>query len=325
MIRRREFIAGLGGAAAWPLAARAQQPVRLRRIGMMLGAGDDANQFTAFASALAQAGWVEGRTVTIERRFGAGDDARIRADVAELIARSPDLIVCLGSRNTAIVKEQTRTIPVVFVSVADPVASGFVASYARPGGNITGFTSTEFSFVTKWVSLLKDIAPGLRNVMLLYDPTNPAAEPSLRTLEAGAPTLRVTVSPAPAADFGEIERHIESFARQPNAGMIVAPGAATIPNAEKIAALAVRHRLPAMGSSRYFTSGGGLASYGPLLNDNVRRAAQYVDRILRGEKPADLPVQAPTRFEFVLNLKAAKAIGLDVSPQVQLLADEVIE
>src|SRR6202162_6572668 len=188
-MRRRAFLAGLGGAAAWPLAARGQQGQRVRRIGMMTPADDDA--FAAFVSALAQAGWVEGRTVTIERRFGAGDDARIRADVAELIARSPDLIVCLGSRNTAIVKEQTRTIPVVFVSVADPVASGFVASYAHPGGNITGFTSTEFSFLTKWVSLLKDIAPGLRNVMLLYDPANPIWEPNLRTLEAGAPRLGV--------------------------------------------------------------------------------------------------------------------------------------
>jgi putative ABC transport system substrate-binding protein len=186
---RREFIAGLAGVTAtWPLVARAQRPVRLRRVGMMLGAGDDAfraTQFAAFASALAQAGWVEGRNVTIERRDGPGDDARVRADAADLIARSSDVIVCNGSQTTAILKEQTRTIAVVFVNVGDPVVSGFVASYAHPGGNITGFTSTEFSFAGKWVSLLKDIAPGLRNVMLLYDPTNPVWEPNLRTLEAG--------------------------------------------------------------------------------------------------------------------------------------------
>jgi putative tryptophan/tyrosine transport system substrate-binding protein len=286
-----------------------------------------ADQVAAFTSALAQAGWVEGRNVTIEPRFGVGDDSRIRAEADDLIAKSPDLIVCQGSQITAILKQQTRTIPipVVFVNVGDPVASGFVASFAHPGGNITGFTSTEVSFAGKWLSLLNDITPGLRNVMLLYDPRNRTWEGNLRTLQAGAPTLGVSVWPAPAVDFGEIECHVESFAPQPNAGMIVLPGAAMIVDAEKIAALAVSHRLPAIYALRRFVSSGGLASYGTIPNDNARRAAQYVDRILRGEKAGDLPIQAPTKLEFVLNLKAAKAIGLTVSTQVQLLADEVIE
>jgi putative ABC transport system substrate-binding protein len=205
------------------------------------------------------------------------------------------------------------------------VATGFVASFAHPGGNLTGFTSMEYSFASKWLSLLKDITPALRNVMMLYDPANPASEPDLQTLEAGAPTLGVQVWPAPATDFGDIERHIESFAPQPNAGMIVVPGAATIQRAEKIASLAVRYRLPAMYPGRFFAIRGGLAAYGTIPNDNMRRAAQYVDRILRGENPSDLPVQAPTKFEFVINLKTAKALGLTIPETLLATADEVIQ
>jgi len=330
-MRRREFIAGIG-AAAWPVVSRAQQSERVRRIGMLVdaqGSGDAdqfyADRFAALASALARAGWVEGRNVTIDRRFGLSDDSRIRAEVTDLVAKSPDVIVCSGSQITAILKQQTRTIPVVFVNVGDPVATGFVASFAHPGGNLTGFSSMEFSFASKWLSLLKDIARGLRNVMLLYDPTNPAGELDLRTLEAVAPTLGVQVWPAPATDFGGIERHIESFARQPNAGMIVVPGAAIFQSAEKIVALAMRHRLPAMYAGRFFASRGGLAAYGTVPYDNIQRAAEYVDRILRGEKPSDLPVQAPSKFEFVINLKTAKALGLAIPETLLATADEVIQ
>jgi putative ABC transport system substrate-binding protein len=291
-----------------------------------IGAADqlDTDQFDAdrlFASALAQAGWVEGRNVTIDVRFSRGNDSRIRAEAADLIAKSPDVIVVSGSQNTTILKQQTHNIPIVFVNVGDPVAMGFVASFARPGGNLTGFTSTEFSFASNWLSLLRDMTPGLHNVMMLYDPANPAAESALRTLEAQAPTLGVQVWPAPAADVGSIERHIESFAPQPNAGMIILAGAAIFQSAEKITALAARHRLPAMYPSLYFASKGGIESHGPIPNDNLRRAAQYVDRILRGEKPSDLPVQAPTKFEFVINLKTAKALGITIPDT----ADEVIQ
>jgi putative ABC transport system substrate-binding protein len=333
-MRRRDFIAGLGSAAAWPVAARAQQGDRMRRIGMLVdgpgGSSGDADQFfadqfAAFASALAQAGWVEGRNLTIDRRFGLSRDSRIRAEVGDLVAKSPDVIVCQGSLITAILKQQTRTIPVVFINVGDPVATGFVASFAHPGGNLTGFTSTEFSIASKWLNLLKDITPGLRNVMMLYDPANPASEPNLQTLEAGAPTLGVQVWPAPSTDFGGIERHIESFVPKPNAGMIVTPGAATVQNAEKIVSLAMRHRLPAMYAGRFWASKGGLASYGTIPNDNIRRAAQYVDRILRGEKPSDLPVQAPTKLELVINLKTARALGLTIPETLLAIADEVIQ
>ena len=331
-MRRRDFIAGLGSAAAWPVVVRGQQ-THLHRVGMMfssIGAAEqlDADQFDAdrlFASALAQAGWVEGRNVTIDVRFSRGNDSRIRAEVADLIAKSPDVIVVSGSQITTILKQQTHNIPIVFVNVGDPVAMGFVGSFARPGGNLTGFTSTEFSFASKWLSLLKDITPGLHNVMMLYDPFNPAAESTLRTLEAQAPTLGVQVWPAPATDVGSIERHIESFAPQPNAGLIILAGAAIFQSAEKITALAAHHRLPAMYPSRYFASKGGIASYGPIPNDNLRRAAQYVDRILRGEKPSDLPVQAPTKFEFVVNLKTAKALGLTIPETLLATADEVIQ
>jgi putative ABC transport system substrate-binding protein len=332
-MRRREFIAGIG-AAAWPVVARAQKPERVRRIGMLVdsqgGSSGDADQFyagrfAAFASALAQSGWVEGRNVTIDRRFDLGNDSRMRAEVADLVAQSPDVIVCQGSRITAILRQQTRTIPVVFVNVGDPVATGFVASFAHPSGNLTGFTSMEFSFASKWLNLLKEITPGLRNVMMLYDPANPASEPDLQTLEAGAPTLGVQVWPAPATDLGEIERHLESFAPQPNAGMIVLPGAVFSLNVEKITTLAMRHHLPAMYAGRFFASRGGLASYGVFPDDNFRSAAQYVDRILRGDKPSDLPVQAPTKFEFVINLKTAKALGLAIPETLLATADEVIQ
>jgi putative ABC transport system substrate-binding protein len=331
-MKRREFIAGIGSAAMlpeWPGAARAQQGGRMRRIGILTTRSSDdpsfQSSYAVFAEALAHAGWVEGRNISIERLFGAADAERITAYGAELVARSPDVIVCNGTQITAILKRQTSSIPVVFVNVADPVAGGFVASFAHPGGNITGFTSEEFSFSGKWLNLLKDLAPGVRTVMVLYNPGNSNWEGYLRTLERAAPTAGISIRAAPAADIGEMERHIESFARHEGVGMIVVPNGQTLLNREAIAALAVRHRLPAVYPYKSFATSGGLASYGSDDGDLYRRAAQYVDRILRGANPADLPVQAPTKFEFVLNLKTAKAMGLTVPTSVQLLADELIE
>jgi putative ABC transport system substrate-binding protein len=326
-MRRREFIAGLGSAAMWPVVGQAQQPAR--RIGIPsapVGAAVEA----AFLAALARSGWVQGRNLALDRygvvtTDGGGDIGRIRAEVAGIVAKSPDLILSVGTLITSMLKQQTSRIPVVFTSVSDPVVSGLVASFAHPGGNLTGFTGEEPSLAGKWVSLLKDIAPRVSNLMVLYDSGNPNWRGYLQTLEAAASPLGVSIRAAPAASVGEIERQIESFAGEPSAGMIVVPTGQTINNREMIAALAVRHRLPAMYARKYFATSGGLASYGSDDTDEWRRAADYVDRILRGEKPGDLPVQAPTKFEFVLNLKAATAIGLEVPTSVQLLADEIIE
>ncbi len=325
-MRRRDFIAGLGSAAAWPVAVRAQQPQRLRRIGIIVpNDAEGQADFAAFAEALAKAGWIEGRNIRFERRSGGVDFGRIRPEAADMISTSPDVIVCPGTPNTAIVKQLTSTIPIVFVNVADPVASGFVASFAHPGGNITGFTSLESSFSGKWLSILKEIAPGLRNVMVLYDPHNTNWQGYLRTLEAAAPVLGVSIRAAPAANIGETERHIESFAYQPGAGMMVVPTGLNILNREGIAALAERYRLPAMYPYRYFVTSGGLASYGSETADLYRRAAEYVDFILNGAKPDDLPVQAPTKFELVINVKTAKALGLTIPETLLATADEVIQ
>ena len=327
-MKRREFILALGGTAAWPLAARAQQGERMRRVGILTSAFDeidDNGPYRVFEEALAKMGWIAGRTVAIERRVGGGDDRRARAHAAELVAAALDVIVCSGTQVTAILQQQTRTIPIVFVNVADPVASGFVASFAHPGGNITGFTNLEFSFASRWLSLLKDIALSVANVMVLYSPDNANWRGYLPTLEAAAPALRVSIRAAPAADAGEIERHVESFAREPGAGMLVLPSGLMNANREIIPALAARYRLPAMYPVKDFAVSGGLAAYGSEFNDPYRRAAQYVDLILKGTKPGDLPVQAPTKFEFVINLKTAKALGLDVPDKLLALADEVIE
>jgi putative tryptophan/tyrosine transport system substrate-binding protein len=326
---RRDFIAGLGTAVAWPLAARAQQSSRTPLIGIITTGNEGDAQFrateAAFVEALAKLGWTDGRNVTIAYRRGGANDGRLREFAAELVDKTTDVIVVSGTEATAILKQQSSVIPMVFVNVADPVASGFVESFAHPGGNITGFTSLEFSFAGKWLSLLKDIAPGIANVMMLYSPQNPNWIGYLRTIEAAAQALHLTIRAAPVAAADEIARKIEAFASGPGAGMIVVPSGLTIANRETIAALAALHHIPAIYSYRYFAVSGGLASYGSDDIDIYRRAAQYVDRILRGTKPGDLPVQAPTKFEFVINLKAAKAIGLTVPASLQLLADEVIE
>jgi putative ABC transport system substrate-binding protein len=326
-MRRREFIMGLGMAAVlpsavWPMVACAQQT---RKIGLFAGGADGEAASAAFTEALAKVGWIEGRNIDITRRFDTDDDRRMRTYAAEIIARSPDVIVSTGTQMTAILKQQVGTTPIVFVNVADPVASGFVASFNRPGGNVTGFTSNEFSLAGKWVSILKDIAPDISNVIVLYDPSNSSSEGYLQTLSAASLALKIAIRAAPAADIGAIERHIESFAHEPGAGMIALPDGLTIVNREAIAALAVRYRLPAMYPFKFYASSGGLASYGSDFIDLFRRAAQYVDRILRGENVGDLPVQAPTKFEFVLNLKAAKALGLTIPVTLLATADEVIQ
>jgi len=331
-MQRRDFITLLGGAAAaaWPLAAMAQQPNAVKRIGWLSTTGEQDPQGQAFREAFhqefAKLGWTDGQNFRIDYRSTSGeDDSRARTLAMEIVTTAPDVILTTGTQFTAILKQQTSMIPIVFVTVADPVVSGLVASFARPGGNITGFTNVESSFVEKWLSILKDIAPGVRRVMILYNPANPNSIDYLRTIEAAAPSLRVTVSAAPVNHADEIAHQIEPFVREPGAGMIVLPSGFTVGNRDKIAALATQYRLPAIYSNGSFAESGGLVSYGPDTVDLYRRAASYVDRVLRGTKPADLPVQAPSKFELVINLEAAKAIGIEVPYNVLLLADRVIE
>jgi putative tryptophan/tyrosine transport system substrate-binding protein len=328
-MRRRAFIAGLGSAAAWPLAARAQQSQRIRRIGVLTGLAEDDPQsraeLAAFREGLSRSGWTEGRNLQIDYRFAEGDDRRIRAYAEELVSKAPEVIVARGTQATAMLKQQTSTIPIVFAPVSDPVASGFVASFARPGGNMTGFIDEQYSFGSKWLSILKDVAPGISRMMMLYDPGNANWDGYLRALQAAAPSLAVSVSDAPVTASGDIARSIESFARDPGAGMIVVPSGLTIINREMIIALAATHRLPAVYPFKLFVSSGGLAAYGADLPDIWRRAAGYVDRILRGDKPGDLPVQAPTKWEFVINAKTAKTLGLTIPETLLATADEVIQ
>jgi len=333
-MRRRDFIPLFGGAAAAsllrPLMARAQQPAsRMRRISVLLGStdGDPLTMaaLAAFAKALQELGWTDGRNIRIERPFAAVDVGRMQAYAKELVGLQPDLIVAQSTPAAAALQRETRTIPIVFVNVSDPVASGLVASLARPGGNITGFTSSEYSLGGKWMNILKDIAPSISRVMLLYDPENPNWAGYLRTIEAAATASRVDVSAARVTAADEIVSQVGSFAREPGAGMIVQPAGLTNANRQLIADLAARHRLPAVYPYGFFARSGGLISYGPDFNEQYRGAAAYVDRILRGEKATDLPVQAPTKFELIVNLKAAMALGLTVPPSLQFLADEVIE
>jgi putative ABC transport system substrate-binding protein len=330
-MRRREFITGIGSAtaAAVPLAGHAQQAERPRRIGVLSGLTPDDPQsqaeLAALRDGLARAGWIVGRNVQSEGRFAAGDDRRIRAFAAELVGKMPDVILARGTQATQFLKQQTSSIPIVFVPVSDPVASGFVASFARPGGNITGFTDEEYSFGAKWLSILKNISPNLQRVMVLHDPGNANWDGYLRALKAAERSLMVSVSSAPVSNSDDIQRQIESFAHEPSSGIIVVPSGLTIVNREMIIVLAAMHRLLGMYPFRFFATSGGLAAYGPDLPDLWRRAADYVDRILRGAKPGDLPVQAPTRFEFVLNLNTAASLGLVIPETLLATADEVIQ
>ena len=328
-MNRREFITLLGGAAAWPLAARAQQPERMRRIGVLMPSAADDPEFqarmTAFVQGLAQLGWLDGRNVRIDSRWGVADADRIRKYAAELVALAPDVILANSSAAVAPLLQATRTVPIVFTTVADPVGAGYVDSLARPGGNATGFIVFEYSIAAKWLELLKEIAPRVTRVAVVRESAIAAGPGQFGVIQAAAPSLGVELRPIDVRDAGEIERAIAAFAQGSNGGLIVTGSPGAIFHRELIIALAARHRLPATYSARFWATGGGLISYGPDSIDPLRRAAGYVDRILKGEKPADLPVQAPNKYETVINLKTAKALGLDVPDTLLARADEVIE
>jgi putative tryptophan/tyrosine transport system substrate-binding protein len=330
MIQRREFITLIGGVAvAWPLAARAQQPERMRLIGVLTGlAADDPDaqaRYAAFVKGLQQLGWTDGRNVRIDTRWGWGDADNIRKHAAELAALLPDVILGSGSASVGSLLQATRTVPIVFVIVPDPVGSGFVDSLARPGGNATGFMQFEYSLSGKWLELLKQIAPGVTRAAVLWDPAITAGIGQFAIIQSVTPSLGLEVSPVSVRDATEIERAVAAFARISNGGLIVTASALSVVHRELIITLAARHKLPAVYFTRFFVTGGGLISYGADFIDQMRRAASYVDRILKGEKPADLPVQAPTKYELVINLKTAKALGLTVPPTLLARADEVIE
>src|SRR5215472_9517725 len=329
-IGRRKFLATLGGAAAaWPLAARAQQAARLRRIGVLLpGAADDPEyqaRLTAFLQELAQLGWIDGRNVRIDTRWGVADADRIRKYAAELVALAPDVILANSSAAVAPLLQATRTVPIVFTAVADPVGAGYVDSLARPGGNATGFLIFEYSIAAKWLELLKEIAPHVTRAMVLRESALAVGPALFGVIQAAAPSLGVDLRVADVRDAGEIDRAITAFAQGSNGGLIVTGSPGAIFHRGPIVALAARHRLPAVYAVRAFADDGGLISYGADSVDQLRRAAVYVDRILKGEKPADLPVQAPTKYDLVINLKTAKALGLEMPPTVLARADEVIE
>ena len=329
-MRRREFITLLGGAAAaWPLAARAQQPEQMRRIGVLtnLVADDPEAQARvgAFLQGLQELGWAVGRNMRIEYRWGAGDADRTRGYAAELVALAPDVILTSGASALAPLLQATRSVPVVFAQVPDPVGAGFVNSLARPGGNTTGFITYEYGLSGKWLELLTQIAPSVTRAAVIRDPAVSAGTGQWGAIQAVAPSVRVLVSPVNVRDAGEIERDVAAFAHGSNSGLIVTASALAIRHRNLIVTLAARHRLPAVYYQRGFVTGGGLISYGPDFIDQYRRAAGYVDRILKGEKPADLPVQAPTKYELVINLKTAKALGLEIPPSLLARADEVIE
>jgi ABC-type uncharacterized transport system substrate-binding protein len=327
--KRREFIALLGGAAAWPRVARAQQGERMRRIGVLAGVTVDDPEgqarHAAFMQGLRDLGWVEGRNVRIDARWGGGDADRIRKYAEELVALAPDVILAGASASVAPLQKATRSVPIVFASVIDPVGAGFVANLARPGGNTTGFTVFEYGTSGKWVELLKQIAPGVTRAAVIRDPAITSGIGQFAAIQGAAPPFGVEVSPVGVGTAEGIERGIAEFAHGSNGGLIVTAGTLANINRNLIIALAARYRLPAVYSDRAFVIRGGLLSYGPDRADQYRRAAGYVDRILKGEKPADLPVQNPTKFELVINLKTAKALGLEVPPTLLARADEVIE
>jgi ABC-type uncharacterized transport system substrate-binding protein len=329
-MKRREVITLLGGAAiAWPLAAGAQQGDGMRRIGVLMGTieGDpEAERYIkSFLQGLLALGWVPGRNVQIEYRWGGANSDRIRAYANELVGLKPDVILAQTSLVIPPLQRETRAVPIIFMQINDPVESGLVASMARPGGNITGFTSFELTVGGKWLEMLKEIAPHMTRVAVILNPVQSPQVAILHAIEAVAPSVGVPVTVAGVQDAAELEPAVNAFAREPNGGLIVLPNPVTIGNRKLIISLAARHRLPAVYAYRYFVAEGGLMSYGVDPADLYRRAASYVDRILKGEKPADLPVQAPTKYDQVINLKTAKAIGLAVPPSLLTRADEVIE
>jgi putative ABC transport system substrate-binding protein len=330
-LRRREFITLLGGTTlAWPLGARAQQPERMRRIGVVTDLPSDDSEAqvrnAAFLQGLQELGWTVGRNLQIDFRWGKGRDAGLLREYAvELVALAPDVILAVGTTAVTALQQAGGTVPMVFVQVSDPVGAGFVANLARPGGNLTGFTLQEYGISAKWLELLKEIAPGITRAAILRDPSIPTGVGHLAAIQSVAPSLRVDLSPVDMRDANGFGPTVAQFARGSNGGLIVLPGSLTIMHRAQIIALAAQHRLPAVYPYRYYVAGGGLISYGPDAIDQYRRAAGYVDRILKGEKPADLPVQAPTKYELLINLKTAKALDIDIPPQVLARADEVIE
>jgi putative ABC transport system substrate-binding protein len=327
-VKRRDFITFLSGAAAWPLAARAQQGGRMRRIGVLMNtAADDPlgqARVGAFHEALQQLGWTDGHNVRIDVRWGQNDVEHDRKYAAELVALTPDVILAVGTLSVAALQRETRTIPIVFDSVSDPVGAGFVDSLARPGGNTTGFMIYEYGLSGKWLEFLKQIAPWVMRAAVVRNSANPAGVAQFGAIRAMASPLGVDVSPINVRDASEIEAAMATFAQSPNGGLIVT-GSASQVYRDLIIRLAAQHRLPAIYSNRDMVAGGGLMSYGPDWLDQFRRGAAYVDRVLKGEKPADLPVQAPVKYELAINLKTAKALSLDVPPTLLAIADEVIE
>ena len=329
-IGRRELLGLLGGAAAaWPVVARGQQGGRVRRVGVLLNlSADDPEtqaRFGAFRQGLLELGWSEGHNVQFEYRWGVGDVDRHRANAAELVALAPDVILAHGSTIMGPLQRTTQSIPIVFVSVADPIAGGFIANLAQPGGNATGFTSSDYGMSGKWLELLKQIAPDVTRAAIIRDPAQVSGGGQLGAIQAVAPFFKVEVIPLGVRNADEIDRSVTTFARQPKGGLIVTTSALAQIHRDLIVGLAARHRLPAIYPYRLFATSGGLLSYGPSIVDQYRCAASYVDRILKGEKPGELPVQNPTKYELTINLKTAKALGLDVPPSVLVRADEVIE
>jgi putative ABC transport system substrate-binding protein len=329
-MRRREFITLLGGAtAAWPLAARAQQVKRVPRIGVLFGlaANDSLGKaaIAAFVHELQQLGWADGRNVQIEYRWGGGNADDLRKYALELVTLAPDVLVATGGTSIGPLLHATRIVPIVFANVPDPIGSGFVESLSRPGGNATGFVQFEYNLSGKWLELLKQIAPGVTSTAILWDPAIIAGIGQFAVIQSVAPSLGVEVRALNVRDAAEIERAVTAFARLPNGGLIVTASASAFIHRDLIVKLAARYKLPTIYFQRLFVTEGGLISYGPNFLDQYRRAASYVDRILKGEKPADMPVQAPTKYELIVNLKAAKAIGLSVPASLLARADEVIE
>jgi putative ABC transport system substrate-binding protein len=328
-MKRREFITLLGGATAWPLAARGQQGERMRRIGVLMAFAENDPEtqanLTAFRAALQTLGWTDGRNVRIDYRWGGGDLEHYHVIAAELIALSPDVILALGYSIVSALQKATRSVPIVFASVTDPVGGGLVASLARPGGNTTGFVTSEFGFAGKWLELLKEIAPRVTRVAVLRDSAVASQIALFGSMQSVAPSLGVELRPIDTRDPSEMQRAVAAFAGEPNGGLIASTGAGLMLHRELIVALAARHRLPAVYAYRSHVMSGGLISYASDQVDHFRRAAGYVDRILKGEKAADLPVQAPTKYELVINLKTAKTLGLEVPATLLARADEVIE
>ena len=329
-IERRKFIAALGGTAfAWPFAARAQQADRMRRVGVLDNrAADDPEgraRLAVFLQGLQELGWTDGRNVRVDYRWAAADADRYRKYAAELLALAPDVILANGSQSVAALLQTTRAVPIVFVNVVDPVGAGFVPSLARPGGNATGFTAFEYSMSGKLLELLKEIAPRVIRVAVLRDPTTANGVGQFAAIQGASSSFGMELNPIDVRDASEIERAVAAFARESNGGLIVTASAGAATHSELIIMLAARHRLPAVYPFRYYVTEGGLISYGPDPTDQFRRAAGYVDRILKGEKAADLPVQAPTKYELTINLKTAKTLGLTVPPSLLARADDVIE